>query len=182
MRLGQMVPPIRWFVALAALLSCATEEAPVELTAATAFDFVLGDWDVDMSVVPEGAAIGPRASMRAYRVLDGTAIVDEWRHYDAAGEAIVFRGAGFRTFIPGAQHWYVLWMMAEVEGYSELTAELVNGEIHTAGSGRDTNGDLVERGRYFDISPRSFSFTLERSYDGGTTWHGPFVAFQARRR
>jgi hypothetical protein len=154
----------------------------VELTAATAFDFVLGEWDVDMEVVPEGAAIGRRASMRAYRVLDGTAIIDEWRHYDPAGNAVVFRGAGFRTFIPGSQHWYILWMMAEVEGYSELSAELVDGELRTKGGGRDAKGALIERGRYFDISTRGFSFALERSYDGGTTWQGPFVAFRATRR
>lgn len=147
----------------------------------SAFDFVLGDWEVEMQVVPEGAPIGPRAALRAYRFLDGTAILDEWRHFDRAGN-IVFRGASFRTFVPGADHWYVVWMMAGAEGYSELTAQLVQGEVRTSGRGRDAGGELLERGRFFDISERGFSFTLDRSYDGGVTWSSPFVALRATRK
>ena len=85
-------------------------------------------------------------------------------------------------FRSGTDLWYVLWMMAEVEGYSELTAELAHGELRTTGRGRDGSGQLVERGRYFEISDRAFSFTLERSYDGGATWIRPFVAFRATRK
>jgi len=149
---------------------------------ASAFDFLLGDWDVEMQVLPQGATIGRRATLRASRFLDGTAILDELRHLDQAGEHIVFRGSAFRTFVPETGHWYVIWMMAGVEGYSELTAELLQGEVRTTGRGRDPGGELVERGRYFDITDRSFSFTLERSYDGGTTWIRPFVTFRATRR
>lgn len=148
----------------------------------SAFDFVLGEWDIEMKVVPEGATIGRRAIMRAYRFLDGAAILDEWRHFDEAGDTIVFRGAGFRTFVPDANHWYVIWMMAQVEGYSELRAERADGELRTTGSGWDAGGKLLERGRYFDILQNAFSFSLDRSYDGGSTWIRPFVAFRATRR
>lgn len=173
-------------IGLAVLLACTqaqrSEEPQVERTVSAAFDFLLGDWDIDMEVVPQGAPIGRRATMRAYRFLDGSAILDEWRHFDQLGDEVVFRGAGFRTFVPDTDRWYVVWMMAEVEGYSELSAELVHGELRTTGRGRDASGQLVERGRYFDISDQGFSFTLDRSYDGGTTWIRPFVAFRATRR
>jgi hypothetical protein len=46
----------------------------------------------------------------------------------------------------------------------------------------DPGGELLERGRYFDISGDRFSFTLERSNDDGNTWIRPFVSFQATRR
>jgi hypothetical protein len=147
----------------------------------SAFDFVLGDWEVEMQAIPEGAPIGPRATLRAYRFLDGSAILDEWRHFDQTGD-IVFRGASFRTFVPGTDHWYVVWMMAGVEGYSELTAQLVQGELRTTGRGRDAGGELLERGRFFEISEHAFSFTLARSYDGGITWSSPFVALRATRK
>lgn len=173
-------------VGVAVLLACAgarePEEDAVQHTPSNAFDFVIGDWDIAMTVVPEGAAIGRRATMRAYRFLDGTAIIDEWRHLDPAGAQVVFRGAGFRTFLPEDGQWYVLWMMAGVEGYSELRAEVVQNEIHTAGRGRDPGGELIERGRYFNISRDEFFFSLDRSYDGGGTWIRPFVAFHATRR
>jgi hypothetical protein len=148
---------------------------------ASAFDFLLGDWEVEMQVIPEGAPIGPRATVRAYRFLDGTAILDEWRHFDQAGN-VAFRGASFRTLVPGTDHWYVVWMMAGAEGYSELTAQPAQGEVRTTGRGRDAGGELLERGRFFDISEGAFSFSLARSYDGGTTWRSPFVALRATRK
>jgi hypothetical protein len=101
----------------------------------SAFDFLLGDWEVEMQAIPESAPIGPRATLGAYRFLDGTAILDEWRHFNQA-EDVVFRGASFRTLIPGTDHWYVVWMMAGAEGYSELTARLAQGELRTKGRGR----------------------------------------------
>jgi hypothetical protein len=73
-------------------------------------------------------------------------------------------------------------MMANVEGYTELDAEVIGGEVHTTGKGRDPEGELVERGRYHDISGDGYSFTLDRSYDGGKTWIRPIVSFRATRR
>ena len=64
----------------------------MEDSVSNAFDFLLGEWDVEMTVLPEEAIIGRRATMRAYRFLDGRAILDEWRHWDEAGQGIVFRG------------------------------------------------------------------------------------------
>ena len=78
--------------------------------------------------------------------------------------------------------WYVVRMMANVDGYSELRAEVVDGEIRTTGQGRDPGGELVERGRYYDISADGYSFILDRSYDGGKTWIRPFVSYRAARR
>jgi hypothetical protein len=147
----------------------------------SAFDFLLGDWDVEMEAVPKGAPIGPLATLRAYRFLDGTAVLDEWRHFDQTGH-VVFRGASFRTLVVGTDHWYVVWMMAGAEGYTELNVQLVQGELRTTGRGRDASGELLERGRYFNISERAFSFTLDRSYDGGITWISPIVALRARRK
>jgi hypothetical protein len=147
-----------------------------------AWDFLVGEWDVDMEVVPVGAPIGRRAIVKAYGFLDGTALLDEWHHFDAAGENIVFRGAGFRTYIAEQQEWYVVWVMAKTEGYTELRARVVDGEIKTTGRGRDGAGDLSERGRYFDITPNGFSFSLDRSYDAGKTWISPIVSLRATRR
>ena len=73
-------------------------------------------------------------------------------------------------------------MMANVEGYSELDAQVIDVEVHTTGKGRDPGGELVERGRYYDISGDGYSFMLDRSYDGGKTWIRPFVSFRATRR
>lgn len=148
---------------------------------AGAFDFLLGEWEIAMLTMPEGSTVGRRATLRVQRILDGTAILDEIRHVDQAGQ-VNFRGATFRSYLPETDRWYVLWMMANVEGYTELYAQVMDGEVHTTGKGRDPGGELVERGRYYDITGDGCSFTLERSYDDGKTWIRPFVAFRATRR
>lgn len=148
---------------------------------ADAFDFLLGEWEIAMLVMPEGTTVGRRAISHVHRILDGAALLDEIRHLDEAGQ-VNFRGASFRTYVPDRDAWYVVWMMANVEGYSELLAEVINGEVRTTGHGRDPGGDLIERGRYHEFSANGYSFTLDRSYDDGKTWIRPFVSFRATRR
>jgi hypothetical protein len=148
---------------------------------ADAFDFLLGEWQITMLVMPEGSTVGRRAISRVQPILDGTGLLDEIRHLDEAGQ-VNFRGASFRTYVPDSDVWYVVWMMANVEGYSELRAEAVDGGVRTTGRGRDPGGELIEQGRYHDISADGYSFTLDRSYDGGRTWIRPFVSFRAIRR
>jgi hypothetical protein len=147
---------------------------------ANAFDFLLGEWDIAMLVMPEGSTVGRRATSHVRPILDGTALLDEIRHLDEAGQAN-FWGASFRTYVPGADAWYVVWVMANIEGYSELRAEVVDGEVRTSGQGRDPGGELIEQGRYYDISADGYSFTLARSYDRGQTWSRPFVSYRAIR-
>jgi hypothetical protein len=147
---------------------------------ANAFDFLLGEWEIAMLTMPEESTVGRRATLNVRRILDGAAILDEIRHADQAGQ-INFRGATFRTYLPDRDRWYVLWMMANVEGYTELDAQVIDGEVHTTGKGRDPGGELVEQGRYHDMSSEGYSFTLERSYDAGKTWTRPFVSFRATR-
>jgi hypothetical protein len=146
-----------------------------------AFDFLLGEWEIAMLTMPEGSTVGRRAISNVHSILDGAALLDEIRHVDQHGH-VNFRGASFRTYLPDRDRWYVLWMMANVEGYSELDAQVIDGEVHTTGKGRDPGGELVERGRYLDISGDGYSFTLDRSYDDGKTWIRPFVSFRATRR
>jgi hypothetical protein len=148
---------------------------------ADGFDFLLGEWEVEMLTVPEGSTVSRRATLSVHRILDGTALLDEIRHVDEAGQ-VNFRGATFRTYLLDRDRWYVLWMMANIEGCTELEAQVIDGEVHTTGKGRDPWGELVERGRYYDISSDGFSFTLERSNDAGKTWIRPFVSFRASRR
>jgi hypothetical protein len=93
---------------------------------ADAFDFLLGDWEISMLVTPEGTTVGRRATSHVHRILDGAALVDEIRHLDVAAH-VNFRGASFRTYIPESDAWYVVWVMANVEGYSELRAEVIDG-------------------------------------------------------
>src|SRR5688572_24510764 len=110
---------------------------------ANAFDFLLGEWEITMLVMPERTTVGRRAESQVRWILDGTALFDEIRHVDDAGQ-VNFRGASFRTYVSDTDAWYVVWMMANVEGYSELRAEVVYGEVRTSGQGKDPGGELIE--------------------------------------
>ncbi len=148
---------------------------------AAAFAFLPGEWEIEMLVMPQGTSAGRRAISSVRHILDGAALLDEIRHVDESGQ-VNFRGASFRTYVPDSDRWYVVWMMANVEGYTELRAEVVDGEVRTTGQGRDPTGELLEQGRYHNISVDAYSFTLDRSYDGGKTWVRLIVSFRAARR
>ena len=71
---------------------------------ADAFDFLLGEWEIAMLVMPAGTTVGRRAISQVHRILDGTALFDEIRHLDEAGQ-VNFRGASFRTYVPDSDVW-----------------------------------------------------------------------------
>ena len=145
-------------------------------------DFFLGEWDiVSHDIQPNGNYAVSRARSHAYRFLDGTSIMDEWRSLDGQGET-VFRGASFRTWLPRQQQWQILWMMAGATGETVISGRMKDGEFHMEGHGRDGYGEFLERARYHDISEDSFQFTMDRSYDGGESWIAPFNTFTATRR
>jgi hypothetical protein len=145
----------------------------------TLFEFLIGEWSVEFERLPEGANVGRRATVNADWFLDGTAILDQWRHLDASG-AVNFRGATFRTYVPDKDLWYVLWMTPTIEGFSELYARRAGDEVRTSGRGKDPGGEFLERGTYSRISDGAFSFELVRSYENGPSFN-PFVSFRAAR-
>ena len=53
---------------------------------AGAFEFLIGEWELDMLIMPDGNTVGRRARLTVRRILDGTAIFDEIRHVDDAGQ------------------------------------------------------------------------------------------------
>jgi hypothetical protein len=130
-------------------------------------DFFLGEWDV--SLLDEDGAIVGKARTTAYEILDGTAIQDDWRSLNRNGD-VIFRGTSIRTFVPETKKWVVHWVMAGTEGHTYIDATWENGELLGTGRGFDGRGDFIERYRYHAITDTSYSFHLERSYDGGTTW------------
>lgn len=143
------------------------------------FEFMIGEWSVEFQRLPEGAKVGRRAIVKADWFLDGTAILDQWRHLDESG-AVNFRGATFRTYLPDKDLWYVLWMTPSLEGFSEIYARRAGNEVQTSGKGKDPGGEFLERGTYSHISDGAFSFVLERSYENGLSFI-PFVSFRAAR-
>lgn len=147
---------------------------------ARSLDFFIGHWEVDVvQTYPNGQKVPSKARTHAYWVLDGHAMQDDWRALDARG-AVVFRGMSFRTYVQQLDAWAIQWVMANTPGYTNLHVVWRDGELHGEGHGRDGGGAFLERFRYHDISDTRYAFTMERSYDAGTTWR-QMTTFQAHK-
>jgi hypothetical protein len=159
-----------------AALTCTAADASAQTGGE--LDFFIGDWDVT-SVDSAGNVVG-RARTSARWILDETTIQDDYYGLDPAGN-VVFRGTSLRTFDPNTRRWIVHWAMANQPGYTYIDARWEDGELHGDGRGFDGGGEFVERYRYYDITPTSYSFALWRSYDGGETW-AAYPEIRARKR
>lgn len=145
-------------------------------------DFFIGEWEITSSdYMPDGTYAVSKATSKAYAILDGAAIFDEWRSLNENGD-VIFRGASYRTWLPREEKWRIIWMMAHVDGETVIDARKVGDDIVMQGEGDDPMGAFHERARYYDISENGFKFTMDRSYDGGKTWITPFNEFEAVRK
>ena len=133
-------------------------------------DWMIGEWDlVSKNKMQDGSYFTHKATSTVYYVLDGYAIMDDFRALDDKGNA-TFRGTSFRTFDPRAKKWSIKWVMAGEPGMTDIVAEMKDGKLVMEGKGYDGYGKFLERAEYYDLSDDHYSFRLARSYDGGTTW------------
>ncbi len=172
---------VRLFLVAFLLAAGLATPASQARSSAEEFNFFLGHWSIEsLDIRPDGTYAKTRALSHAYAFLDGTAIMDEWRSLDGS-DKVIFRGASFRTYLPGDRSWQILWMMSGVQGQTVIQARKVGDEIHMEGKGEDPGGRFLERARYHDITPNGYRFSMDRSYDGGATWISPFNEFTATR-
>ena len=141
------------------------------------FDYLLGDWEFTATSKQYGKCRGLWSAVR----LDKGQILDEYRVVGDEGETYYVTttlrnwngaldrweligadgGAGLQDF--GTGHW---------DG-KEMKIE------QTFGVAAGTPSTL--RIRYYDIAPDTFSWTADRSTDGGKTWVTNFQQIQAKR-
>jgi hypothetical protein len=118
---------------------------------------------------------------KAWRALDGWGIEDEIRLTDESGNPRALTHT-VRVYDAVARH----WKLSSLEVYRPIfqsgTAEWRGGEMHLTGRGTDTDGRAyLSRTRFHAISPTSFRFQQDRSYDDGKSWTEGFVKIEATR-
>ncbi len=129
--------------------------------------FCIGKWEVRPQSVSDDAP--PAAKMHAYYVLDGFALLADYRGLDRNGN-VVFRGTSFRTYDTAKGEYSMKWMVANQSHYTLITAKMDGDDLVSTGTGRDGQGEFQERYRFYDIAKDSYKFKLERSYDNGKSW------------
>lgn len=154
---------------------------------ATQFDFLIGQWEVE--VTPKVAGLAARihgapklsAVWKAWRAMDGFGIEDELRIVDGSGNPNAFLRTT-RLFDATQSKWSQMSLDVYRARFTPATAEWAGGEMRIRSSGRDAEGvAYVQRVRFYDITPTSFKYQADRSTDGERTWETATLRMEARR-
>lgn len=166
----------------------ATPQPPAAADAAShQLDFLLGEWKIEATPRINALAAKihgtPRfpGTWKAWRALEGKGVTDELRLLDPSGNPRTTLLA-IRVWDAGAGRWR-LWA---VDG-GRATATVGEGtrdgaSVTFTSSGTDDDGKVFRsRARFTDITPTTFSYRLDRSYDLGKTWTEGVVTITATR-
>jgi hypothetical protein len=171
------------FILLFATLAAAAD-TPALASAANGFDFLLGDWAIDVQVKVSGLAAlihgVPKLSgtLKARRTAQG--IEDELVIVDASGNP---RGANRsrRSFDAASGRWSITNSDDYHARQGSAVGRQEEGEMRIDGSYTEGSETTLTRSRYYAVSADAFRFTQDRSHDNGATWDEGAFAYDARR-
>ncbi len=141
------------------------------------FDYLLGDWAFTADHQEYGKFRGYWSAVR----LDKGQILDEFRIVDEKDETI-YVTTTLRAYNGALDRWELVGMDAGNGLQNMGTGQRVGSEIHIEQRfGVTTDKPSTMRIRYYDIQPDRFSWTADRSVDGGQTWTEKYERIEARR-
>jgi hypothetical protein len=162
----------------------ATSTAPKE---GTQFEFLVGQWEV--TAQPKATTLAQRihgvqkvsGTWKAWRAFDGWGIEDEIRLTDKAGNPRLLTHTT-RYYETSARRWTLSAIDVYKGVVSQSTAASRTNEMLVNGRGTDEDGKAyLSRGTFSKITPASFSFRLDRSFDNGKTWTEGVTIIDAKR-
>lgn len=154
---------------------------------ASQWDFLIGDWELDVRPKVSGLAAAlhgaPRLAghWRAWRAFDGFGIADELRIVDASGNPVALNHA-LRAWDPVQRRWAVVVLDVYRGRVTQASAQWQDGEMRQQGQGSAPDGKpLLTRTRLHDIGSDRFALRQDRSADGGASWDDAVLVMHARR-
>ena len=159
-----------------------SKRTPEQLKAAYAahksdFDYLLGDWTFTSEHHEYGKFAGRWSALR----LETGQILDEYRVVGDKGETFHVTST-IRAYNAAADRWELIGMDGGGGLQDFGTAQRVNSEMHLEQKFGVARGNpTILRIRYYDIQADRFSWTADRSTDGGKTWVKDFQRIEARR-
>jgi hypothetical protein len=141
------------------------------------FDYLLGDWEFTAVSHEHGKFRGYWSAVR----LPGGQILDEYRVVGDKGETY-YVTTTLRAYNAVLDRWELVGM-DQGNGLQDIgTARRTSTEVQLEQRFGVMSPDPSSwRIRYFDIRPDRFSWTADRSTDGGKTWAEKFQQIEARR-
>ena len=141
------------------------------------FDYLLGDWEFTAKSHEHG---NYRGLWSAVRLAEGQ-ILDEYRVVGDKGETF-YVTTTIRSYNKTQDQWELIGMDAGTGLQDFGTARRVGSEMHIEqkfGVGSDRPAAM--KIRYYNIQAERFSWTADRSIDGGKTWAKDYLQIEARR-
>ena len=171
-------------VGIAALLSAQVtgKRTPEQIKASFAahkgeFDYLLGDWEFTAQSRAYGKFKGYWSAMR----LEKGQILDEYRVVGDKGETY-YVTTTLRNYNGALDRWELVGADAGSGLQDTGTAHKEGTEMRVEQTfGVASGKPSLWRIRYYDIGPDHFSWTADRSPDGGKTWEKGFQQLEARR-
>jgi hypothetical protein len=141
------------------------------------FDYLLGDWEFTALSQEYGKG---RGYWSAVRLAEGQ-ILDEYRVVGDNGETY-YVTTTLRAYNGVLDRWELVGMNAGNGLLDMGSAHKVGAEMHLEQKfGVMSQNPSSWRIRYYDIQPDRFSWTADRSTDGGKTWSTKHLQIEARR-
>jgi len=142
------------------------------------FDYLLGDWA--FTSVSREFGTG-RGYWSAVRLAEGAQILDEYRVVGDSGQTY-YVSSTLRAYNAVLDQWELVSAESGTGLQNVGTAHRIGTEMHIEQKfGVMSPNPSIWRIRYYDIRPDRFSWTGDRSTDGGKTWVTEFLRIEARR-
>jgi len=142
------------------------------------FDYLLGDWEFTSASREFGTG---RGYWSAVRLAEGAQILDEYRVVGDSGQTY-YVSSTLRAYNAVLDQWELVSAESGTGLQNVGTAHRVGAEMHIEQKfGVMSPNPSIWRIRYYDIRPDRFSWTGDRSTDGGKTWVTDFLRIEARR-
>jgi hypothetical protein len=158
-----------------------THSSQITPSAASAYDWLIGDWAADVYDYENGEKRVSKGEWHFSWVLEGRAIQDVWivpKREDRNERTPANHnryGTTIRIFDPKIGAWRVFWFNPVTQDRAELSRKVGNAIVQ-----QSVNDESFSRWIFDDIKPNSFVWRGETSNDGGKTWQLD-AEFHARR-
>ena len=141
------------------------------------FDYLLGDWEFTAENQDYGKYGGRWSAVRT----EQGQILDEYRVLGDKGETF-YVSTTRRAYNAAADRWELIGMDAGGGLQDFGTGQRAGAEMHIEQKFGVAGGKpAIMRIRYYNIEPDRFSWTADRSIDGGLTWKKDYMHIEARR-
>ena len=165
----------------------ATSVATTAPAEAAQFDFLVGQWELEVSPKVGGLAAmihgAPRlvGSWKAWKSFDGYGLDDELRVLDASGNPMSLNYSQ-RIFDAKTKRWLVSGLDVYRARFGSASGVWQDGEMRLEGSGQNAEGKpVLTRTRFFEITPDRFKMRQDRSLDNGASWEEGTLTVLAKR-